>query len=121
MSNKDRTDHMANERTFLAWIRTAIGIMALGFVVEKFNLFVKQISLIVPPFGRKVPTSPFAHYAGIILILLGTFIAVLAYIRFRIVARQINNDSYKPYFLLDLILTLFVLAAGVIMAIFMVG
>lgn len=35
-------DHMANERTFLAWIRTSIGIMAFGFVVEKFVLFIKQ-------------------------------------------------------------------------------
>ena len=32
-------DHLANERTFLAWIRTSIGIMAFGFVVVKFSLF----------------------------------------------------------------------------------
>ena len=31
-------DHAANERTFLAWIRTAIAIMAFGFLVEKFEL-----------------------------------------------------------------------------------
>ena len=36
---------MANERTFLAWIRTSIGIMAFGFVVEKFALFHKKISI----------------------------------------------------------------------------
>ncbi|MFZ6006727.1 MAG: YidH family protein, partial [Nitrospirota bacterium] len=41
---RNRRVHMANERTFLAWIRTSIGIMAFGFVVEKFALFVKQIS-----------------------------------------------------------------------------
>ena len=35
---------MANERTFLAWIRTSIGIMAFGFVVERFSIFVKQVS-----------------------------------------------------------------------------
>ena len=40
-------DHMANERTFLAWIRTSIGIMAFGFVVEKFALFIKQIALLL--------------------------------------------------------------------------
>lgn len=34
---------MANERTFLAWIRTSIGIMAFGFVVEKFALFIKKM------------------------------------------------------------------------------
>ena len=33
---KNRRVHMANERTFLAWIRTCIGIMAFGFVIEKF-------------------------------------------------------------------------------------
>jgi len=32
---RNRRVHTANERTFLAWIRTSIGIMAFGFVVEK--------------------------------------------------------------------------------------
>jgi len=35
---QNRRVHLANERTFLAWIRTSIGIMAFGFVVEKFGL-----------------------------------------------------------------------------------
>lgn len=35
------TDHAANERTFLAWMRTAIAIMAFGFLVEKFDLFIR--------------------------------------------------------------------------------
>ena len=33
------SDHAANERTFLAWLRTSIAVIAFGFVVEKFNLF----------------------------------------------------------------------------------
>jgi uncharacterized membrane protein YidH (DUF202 family) len=32
------SDHAANERTFLAWVRTGIATIAFGFVVEKFNL-----------------------------------------------------------------------------------
>jgi putative membrane protein len=32
------TDHAANERTFLAWVRTSIAIMAFGLLVEKFDL-----------------------------------------------------------------------------------
>lgn len=44
---KNTSDHLANERTFLAWLRTSIGIMAFGFVVVKFSLFVKQISLLL--------------------------------------------------------------------------
>jgi hypothetical protein len=34
------SDHAANERTFLAWVRTGIAVIAFGFVIEKFNLFV---------------------------------------------------------------------------------
>jgi len=33
---KNRRLHMANERTFLAWIRICIEIMAFEFVIEKF-------------------------------------------------------------------------------------
>ena len=33
------SDHAANERTYLAWVRTAVAVMAFGFPVEKFDLF----------------------------------------------------------------------------------
>ena len=35
---RDYSDHAANERTFLAWLRTSIAVIAFGFVVEKLNL-----------------------------------------------------------------------------------
>jgi putative membrane protein len=35
------SDHAANERTFLAWVRTAIAVMAFGFLVERFDIFLK--------------------------------------------------------------------------------
>jgi putative membrane protein len=38
------SDHAANERTFLAWVRTGIAIIAFGFVIEKFNLFFYAIA-----------------------------------------------------------------------------
>ena len=38
------SDHAANERTFLAWVRTGIAVIAFGFVIEKFNLFVLTIA-----------------------------------------------------------------------------
>ena len=37
------TDHSANERTYLAWIRTAVAVMAFGFLIEKFDLFVSYV------------------------------------------------------------------------------
>ena len=38
---KHYSDHAANERTFLAWVRTAIAVMAFGFLIERFDLFLK--------------------------------------------------------------------------------
>jgi hypothetical protein len=47
------SDHAANERTFLAWVRTAIAIMAFGFLVQKFDLFLRiaAIAQRAVPFG----------------------------------------------------------------------
>lgn len=42
------SDHLANERTFLAWVRTSIALMGFGFVVVKFSLFIKQLSIVFP-------------------------------------------------------------------------
>ena len=39
------SDHAANERTFLAWVRTGIAVIAFGFVIEKFNLFLLKFNL----------------------------------------------------------------------------
>ena len=56
---QNRRVHMANERTFLAWIRTSIGIMAFGFVMEKFALFVRQMGCFLNQTGPggKIPSS----------------------------------------------------------------
>ena len=36
------SDHLANERTFLAWIRTSISIIVFGFVVAKFGITLRE-------------------------------------------------------------------------------
>ena len=83
-------DHLANERTFLAWMRTSIGIMAFGFVVVKFSLFVKQISLIL---GKEnvIHSKGYSGIVGIILVAVGTVTAVLSYIRYRRSEKQLND------------------------------
>ena len=43
------SDHAANERTFLAWVRTGIAVVAFGFVIEKFNLFILAMANTSPP------------------------------------------------------------------------
>src|SRR5690349_11464639 len=38
-------DHLANERTFLAWIRTALGLIGLGFVLARMGLFLRNLAM----------------------------------------------------------------------------
>lgn len=115
----NRRVHMANERTFLAWIRTSIGIMAFGFVVEKFALFLKQISYFL---GKEVTAPPpgYSSFFGIVLVFLGTLMGVLAFIRYKKVERQIDEDTYRPSRILDVLLALSVLAMGIFLAIYLV-
>src|SRR5262245_46255244 len=39
-------DHLANERTFLAWVRTALGLIGLGFVLARMGLFLRQLATV---------------------------------------------------------------------------
>ena len=111
--------HMANERTFLAWIRTSIGLMAFGFVVEKFALFMKQLSFILGNNGTP-PPSGYSSILGIALVGLGILMGLLAFIRYKKVEKQIDEDNYQPSLLLDILLTLSILAVGIFVVIYLI-
>lgn len=84
--NATLRDHLANERTFLAWIRTSIGIMAFGFVVEKFSLFLKQIASLLGKASESDHSFHVSHYSpwfGIFLVVIGAGICLLAYIKYK--------------------------------------
>ena len=117
-NNSHRTrDHLANERTFLAWIRTSLGIMVFGFVVEKFSLFIKHV---LPWFGNtNAPIPPKGSVFGVFLVIFGVLICLLAFIRFKNVEKQIEDESYQPSLLLNIMLTLAVLSIGVFLVIFL--
>ena len=90
------SDHAANERTFLAWIRTAIAVMAFGFLVERFDLF---LQIAGQTLARKAlsPTGQLVgNVAGLILIALGAATIVLATWRFRRTAIAIDSPDTQP-------------------------
>ena len=55
---KRYSDHAANERTFLAWVRTAIAVMAFGFLIERFDLFLK---FAMPQMAQQQALPPQVH------------------------------------------------------------
>jgi uncharacterized membrane protein YidH (DUF202 family) len=124
---QNRRVHFANERTFLAWIRTAIGIMAFGFVVEKFSLFLKylahyliQTPLAGAPAVQHAPWSPgYSSFLGMTLIFLGMFMGVLAFVHYKQTERQIDEDTYHPSLILDILLTISITSIGFFLLIYL--
>jgi len=87
------SDHAANERTFLAWIRTGIAVIAFGFVMEKFNLFLVAVAAgAAPAIAQRVErlAGPFGRYDGLALMLVGIVLIVLATWRFLRTERRID-------------------------------
>lgn len=114
----NRRVHMANERTFLAWIRTSIGIMAFGFVVERFALFLKQVTYFLgktEPLMVKPPVASqgYSSILGVFLVALGALMGLLSFIRYKKTEKQIDEETFRPSILLDVLLMMSILAVGV--------
>lgn len=88
-------DHSANERTFLAWVRTSIAIMAFGFLIEKFDLFL-AIAAQTLNVSMHLPDRHFGNVAGLLLIILGTAMIAIATLRFRRTAKAIDSAQVVP-------------------------
>jgi putative membrane protein len=90
------TDHSANERTYLAWIRTAIAIMAFGFLIEKFDLFVSYI-------GKAMGNEDILHRSieaevvGLGLFIVGILLIITATIRFFMNRQAIDTEEEVPF------------------------
>ena len=77
------SDHAANERTFLAWVRTGIAVIAFGFVVEKFNLFLRTLAGVsAGDTGHRISiqqlSGPLGRYDGLALIVVGIVLIIFA-------------------------------------------
>jgi putative membrane protein len=95
------SDHVANERTFLAWVRIGIAVIAFGFVIEKFNLFVLTMANANSlEAGRRLQlerlSGPLGRYDGLALILLGIALVVVAATRFVRTGQLLDDQENIP-------------------------
>lgn len=112
-------DHLANERTFLAWIRTSIALMGFGFVIVKFSLFLKQISLTIDP-QIHLKGRGFSAVIGVVMVALGAIASLLAYFRYRKIEKQLNENQFFPNQLLIALVTVFILLGSILLMIYLV-
>jgi putative membrane protein len=95
------TDYLALERTFLAWIRTAISIIAFGLILEKFNVLIKVMDI-----GHSLPDL--SRHMGTFIIAIGLIVLVLAITHFFTGVKKLRKNAYHSNITLYITITFFV-------------
>lgn len=112
--SKKVTDHLANERTFLAWIRTGLATITFGFVIARFGLLLRELTL-----KSSIPSGSAIHYStiiGVTLTVLGVILMIFALLNFLNIRRSIDNESFHPSTGFTIILTILASLIGLILA-----
>jgi putative membrane protein len=112
-------DHLANVRTFLAWVRTAITMMGFGFVVAKFGILLRELP------GQHIQSGELrlATIIGAILVLVGAVFLALSTLDFLSVRKQIERQviAFSPVIHIILAGVLLVVAIAVAVYIWITG
>lgn len=94
---RDYANIAANERTFLAWVRTGVAVIALGFVIERFNLFLLTFAAEAGAAAHAAQlhrlASPAGRYGGMALVGAGVALILVATLRFLHTARLLEQDE----------------------------
>ncbi|HEX4195363.1 MAG TPA: DUF202 domain-containing protein [Stellaceae bacterium] len=93
------SDHAANERTFLAWTRTGLSVIAFGFVIEKFNVMVEAVANTASAAAAQKLlverlAAPLGRYDGLALILVGIGLIIIAGLRYARTSRLIDQEQF---------------------------
>lgn len=107
-------EHQANERTFLAWLRTAIALISFGFAISRFGIFLQQLDEQLtqqPAESRPFLTS---QGLGVGLVVFGVLLVILAAWRYSQVFYQIERGDYRPNRLIVWVITAIVAVLGLL-------
>lgn len=94
-------DHLANERTFLAWVRTGIATVIFGFAIGRFSIALREFMHIE---GSASTTSGVTAWFGVISIVGGVLLILAGLARYRKTRMQLDTDSFEPAgFVIDIV------------------
>jgi putative membrane protein len=88
-------EHLANERTFLAWVRTSIATISLGFVIARFSFWLREIAIAT---GQKVqfPHTGLSLPIGLGMVAFGALMMLMAILRYFDIRRAIELGAAHP-------------------------
>ena len=102
IQNSDRArDHLANERTFLAWVRTSVAVVVFGFAIGRFAIALRQLAQFQ---GQAPKTTGLSVWMGMSSILAGVVMVVAGLMRYRKTRAQLDEGKFEPAgFIVDLV------------------
>jgi putative membrane protein len=115
--DKKATEHLANERTFLAWVRTSIAIISLGFVVAKFDVWMRELAGPSATAPAQAGSPHASLVIGIAMMAIGGIFAALAARRYHRVTLDIERGEVRA----DRGLVLFVTVIVVVLSLAMIA
>ena len=116
--SSNTNEHLANERTFLAWIRTGIATISLGFVIARFSFWLREIAIStgqtanIPPTGLSLPI-------GLGMIAFGALMTFLAWLRYRDIHIAIEQETVHPRPTLIVMTTAVVILLAVVLIVYL--
>lgn len=114
-------DHAANERTLLAWIRTGIALMAFGFAIARFGLFLREVAQAGALRVGAVRGAGSAWF-GVALVVLGLVTNAAAVVRYANIRRAIEQRrSGAPSPTLAYVLGVASVVVALVMAVVLAG
>lgn len=92
--SKHGTEYLANERTFLAWVRTCIAIVTLGFVVAKFSVWLHELGVELGS-PQAATHRNASMLIGLAMMAFGGILSLLSAWRYHSVNRAIEAGALK--------------------------
>ncbi|HSY70365.1 MAG TPA: DUF202 domain-containing protein [Edaphobacter sp.] len=93
-AEQDPRVYFAAERTFLAWIRTGLGLMGIGFAVSRFGLFLRQVSALESHVPAR--TTGLSLWSGVGLVALGVIVTLSSVLRHIQLVHQLSSGTWQP-------------------------
>ena len=119
---QDPRVYFAAERTFLAWIRTGLALMGIGFAVSRFGLFLRQVTAAESHLPTNTHATGVSLWSGVALVALGVIVTLSSVLRHIQLTRELRSGTWQPGRISRdaVILGLILAALGVGMAIYLI-
>ena len=93
---QDPRVYFAAERTFLAWIRTGLALMGIGFAVSRFGLFLRQVTAAESHLPANPHTTGVSLWSGVALVALGVIVNISAIIHHIRTTKELRTGTWIP-------------------------